>query len=101
MNGEPAQVGPVNVATAIILPVYVVLFALFLRSVGFSMFRDLSPDGRAFWFVQGGLLLALIATSFPITSRLRTWYALPRLVIVASLFISFLLAAGLSDGFRY
>ena len=49
---EPAQVVPVNVATPIILAVYVMCLALSLRSGGFSMFRDRAQDARRFGFVH-------------------------------------------------
>lgn len=101
MSDQPVRFRAVNVATAIVLAIYVAMLGLSLASVGLSMFQHLSTDNRTFWVFQSTLLLALMPTSFPIRRRLRTWYALPRLLIVTSLLGSFVVMASVSDGFRY
>ena len=91
----------VNIATGIVLALCAPTLGLSFRSVGIRMFRDLSSDGRDFWVLQAILLAVLTVISVPLRRRQKTWVSVPRLVIAVILLLSCLLAAGVSDGFRY
>ena len=100
MEARPNDYHGANVATVNLLALYALVLGVSFRSVGLQMFQNLSPEGREFWALQGIFLAVLIIISFP-HKRQRSWVSVARLVIAIVLLLSCVIAAGVSDGFRY